>query len=128
MNTAALITAVMLTGCAAQPAYQPANYTQPTPVPQANREDACLITIIRTNAFNKVATPILKKCNRGDDYQCQVFAMFYEKASEQLNAPFLQRCFEDHVISVNHKENQIFRREAPEFIRQANIFTRTRGY
>ncbi len=84
MKTAALISSLLITGCAAQPQVMPsspASYTKsPVVTHQIDREDACLVALIRTNSFNKLALPMLKKCNAGNQEKCTAFLLFYGAA------------------------------------------------
>lgn len=128
----ALLSALILTGCAAQPQQMPsspASYTQsPAVTPQIDMEDACLVALIRTNSFNKLALPMLKKCNAGNQEKCTAFLLFYGAAKDKMRPELLEQCFENRWIGLDNPQHKIFMREAPEFIRQSRIFTSRRGF
>lgn len=121
----AILSALLLTGCAAQPQVMPtspATYTQPV-----SQHNDCVEAVIMMNAFNSVARPMLQKCNAGNSGQCVRFGLFYREVQGQLNPNLITQCFEKAWLSPYHPQSVIFVSEAPKMGKLIDQFTRSLG-
>ena len=121
----ALLSALLLTGCASAPQQMPTSpavYTNPV-----NHESDCVEAVIMMNAFNRVARPMLQKCNSGNSGQCVRFGLFYKEVQNQLNPHLVTQCFEKAWLSPYHPQAVIFVSEAPKMTKLIDQFTRSLG-
>lgn len=122
MKTVALITAIMLTGCAAQPYQAPASY--PPPV---DHETDCLQSVIAINVFSDIATPMLKKCNAGNTGECIRFSLFFDQVKGNLRPDRVVECVDNRWLSVYHPQVVAFRAKTPLMNAQLERFTQRIG-
>ena len=123
MKTAALITALLMTGCAAQPYQAPtASYT-----PTIDHESDCLKAVIAINVFSDMATPMLKKCNAGNTGECIRFSLFFDQVKGNLQPDRIVECVDNRWLSVFHPQVVDFRAKTPAMTAQLERFTQRIG-
>ena len=115
----AILSALILTGCSAQPYQAPTVYSPPI-----DHETECLRAVIAINVFGEMATPMLKKCNAGDTGECVRFTLFFDKVRGNLQPDRIVECVENRWISVYHPQVVAFRANSPEMNAQLNRFTK----
>lgn len=91
----AIFSALLLTGCAAQP-YQPIAQA-PAYDPEQERKD-CVIHVASVLAFAEVAEPILDKCLAGNAQQCGIYAVLLTKIDVGTHADAASACFRDDKV------------------------------
>ena len=124
MKTVALISALLMTGCAAQPAYQPttpATYTTPV-----SRYNDCVDALASVLAYVRTGGPVLKKCFAGDGVQCNAFIIFRASINDRLRTDDALNCIKTGGISPNHPLVEKVADEIPAFTRQLNRFNAMR--
>ena len=122
MKTAALLSALLITGCAAQPYQAPAVYSPPI-----DHETACLKTVIAINVFSDMATPMLRKCNAGNTGECVRFSLFFDQVKGNLRPDRVVECVENRWLSVYHPQVVAFRAKTPAMTAQLERFTQRIG-
>lgn len=130
MNTA-LVTALLLTGCAVQPPYQTvtpppapariATYTSPV-----SRHNDCIEALAGLLAYARTGGPVLKRCLAGDQLQCDAFVLFLHGIDGQLRPDDAMECFRTGAISPDHPLARQLERELPPFTRQIERFSARR--
>lgn len=122
MKTVALITSLLISGCAAQPYQAPASYTPPV-----DHESDCLKAVIAINVFSDMATPMLKKCNAGNTGECIRFSLFFDKVKGNLQPDRIVECVDNRWLSVYHPQVVAFRAKTPAMTAQLERFTQRIG-
>ena len=120
MKTVALISALLMTGCAAQPAYQPttpATYTTP-----ASRHNDCVDALASVLAYARTGGPVLKKCFAGDGVQCDAFIIFRDSINDRLRTDDALDCVKTGGISPFHPLVAKINDELPAFTKQLKRF------
>ncbi|MBP8197030.1 MAG: hypothetical protein KAX64_00555 [Chromatiaceae bacterium] len=119
----AILSALLLTGCAAQP-YQAPTASYPPPV---DHESDCIKAVIAINVFSDMATPMLKKCNAGNTGECIRFSLFFDKVKGNLQPDRIVECVDNRWLSVFHPQVAAFRAKTPVMNAQLERFTRRIG-
>lgn len=120
MKAAALLTALVLTGCAVQPAYQPD--PPATEDPAISRHNDCVDALASLLAYARVGRPILKQCFAGDGVQCDAFLLFRAGMSDRLRIGAAVACLETGGISPFHPLVASINDELPSFNKQLRRF------
>ena len=119
----AILSALLLTGCAAQPYQAPtASYTAPV-----DHETDCLKAVIAINVFSDMAMPMLKKCNAGNTGECIRFSLFFEQVKGNLRPDRVVECVDNRWLSVYHPQVVAFRAKTPLMNAQLERFTQRIG-
>jgi len=118
----ALLSALILTGCAAQPYQAPTVYSPPI-----DHETECLKAVIAINVFSDMATPMLRKCNAGDTGECVRFTLFFDKVRGNLQPDRIVECVDNRWLSVYHPQVVAFRAKTPAMNAQLERFTKRIG-
>ncbi len=120
MKTAALISALLITGCAAQPQQMttaPATYTAPV-----SRESECIHAMSSLLAYARAGSPVLKKCFAGDNVQCDAFVLFRNDIHDKLRTDEAIDCIETGGISPYHPLAVMTVNELDSFTKQLKRF------
>ena len=116
----ALIAALLLTGCAAQPQQMttvPATYTAP-----ANRHDDCIAALASVLAYTRVGTGVLNKCFAGNGTQCDAFILFRDGMGDKLKPAEGIECVKNGTISPFHPLVASINKETPVFVKKMKKF------
>jgi hypothetical protein len=119
----AILSALLLTGCAAQP-YQAPTASYPPPV---DHESECLKAVITINVFSDMATPMLKKCNAGNTGECIRFSLFFDQVKGNLRPDRIVECVDNRWLNVFHPQVVAFRAKTPAMNAQLERFTQRIG-
>lgn len=116
----ALLSALLLTGCAAAPQTMPtspATYTAP-----ANRHDDCIAALASVLAYTRVGTGVLNKCFAGNGTQCDAFILFRNDMTGKVRTDDGIACLESGTISPFHPLVASINKETPVFVKKMKKF------
>ncbi len=120
MKTAALISALLITGCASAPPSlptSPATYTQPV-----SRHDDCIAALASVLAYVRTGGPVLDKCFAGDGVQCDAFILFRNGMGDKLRTDDGVACVQTGAISPFHPLVASINQETPAFVKKLKRF------
>lgn len=107
MNYLHLLSALLLTGCAAQPIAQPEPPTDP-----------CVEAFAAVAAAAKVGTPLVEECQSGRLVSCAALGALLDHAQMSSRLPQTYACLEEGRISADHPIVALTMVYLPDFNRQ----------
>ena len=119
----AILSALLLTGCAAQP-YQAPTASYPPPV---DHESECLKAVITINVFHAIATPIDNKCKVRDMNDFVLFSQLFVQVKGNLRPDRIVECVDNRWLNVFHPQVVAFRAKTPAMNAQLERFTQRIG-
>lgn len=120
MKTAALLSALLITGCASAPPSlptSPATYTQPV-----SQYNDCIEVLAAFLAFSRVGTGVLDKCFAGNGTQCDAFILFRDGMDGKLKPAEGIECVQNGTISPFHPLVASINKETPVFVKKMKKF------
>jgi hypothetical protein len=116
----ALLSVILLTGCAAAPQTMPtspATYTQPV-----SQYNDCIEVLAAFLAFSRVGTGVLDKCFAGNGTQCDAFILFRDGMGDKLKPAEGIECVKNGTISPFHPLVASINKETPVFVKKMKKF------
>ena len=120
----ALLSALLLTGCASAPQTMPTSPATYTQLPQVARYNDCVDALSSVLALSRVSIPVLDKCFAGDRVQCNGFLLFRESIKPKLRHDDAIDCIESGAISPVHPLAVNIQQELPVFTKKLKRFNK----
>lgn len=118
----ALLSALLITGCAAQPQVMPSSPATYTQAPAVTRYNDCVEALASVLAYTRVGTGVLDKCFAGNGTQCDAFILFRNGMAEKLRTDDGIACVQSGAISPFHPLVASINKETPAFVKKLKRF------